>query len=150
MIRRALRSNTSIRVAALVCALAPLLMGPEVRAQEPLTVPAGLPDWTFNIPDKIQPSAVRPEGVVRAPGRAVETEMVGKSIFGSAAIGRKKYPTRPTSTIASVTEVVITGRWMQRTGSAMAMNSTLAKVAMQGPTATRTFWPCWTWLAPVG
>ena len=74
MIRRALRSNTSIRVAALVCALAPLLMGPEVRAQEPLTVPAGLPDWTFNIPDKIQPSAVRPEGVVRAPGSAKEYE----------------------------------------------------------------------------
>ena len=33
-----------------------------------LTVPAGLPDWAFNIPDKIQPTAVRPEGIVKAPG----------------------------------------------------------------------------------
>jgi cytochrome c553 len=49
-------------------------MGLEVRAQEPLTVPAGLPDWAFNIPDKIQPSAVRPEGIVRAPGSAKEYE----------------------------------------------------------------------------
>jgi cytochrome c553 len=49
-------------------------MGPEVRAQEPLTVPPGLPDWTFNIPGKIQPSAVRPEGIVRVPGSAKEYE----------------------------------------------------------------------------
>jgi cytochrome c553 len=49
-------------------------MGREVRAQEPLTVPPGLPDWTFNIPDKVQPSAVRPEGIVRAPGSAKEYE----------------------------------------------------------------------------
>jgi cytochrome c553 len=49
-------------------------MGREVRAQESLTVPPGLPDWTFNIPDKVQPSAVRPEGIVRAPGSAKEYE----------------------------------------------------------------------------
>jgi len=46
----------------------------EVNAQAELTVPAGLPDWTFNIPDKIQPSAVRPEGIVRAPGSPREYE----------------------------------------------------------------------------
>jgi cytochrome c553 len=39
-----------------------------------LSVPAGLPDWAFNISDKIQPSAVRPEGVVRANGSAKEYE----------------------------------------------------------------------------
>jgi cytochrome c553 len=41
-------------------------------AQAPLTVPAGLPDWAFNIPDKIQPPGARPEGSVRAPGSAKE------------------------------------------------------------------------------
>jgi cytochrome c553 len=74
MIRRSLRTDTSGRIAALVCALAPLLMAGEINAQEPLTVPAGLPDWAFNIPDKIQPTAVRPEGIVRAPGSAKEYE----------------------------------------------------------------------------
>ena len=74
MIRRILRSNTSVRIAVLGCALAPLLMMRELDAQEALTVPAGLPDWAFNIPDKIQPSAVRPEGVIRAPGSAKEYE----------------------------------------------------------------------------
>ena len=62
MIRRILRSNTSTRIAVLVCAFAPLLMMREANAQEALTRPAGLPDWAFNIPDKEQPSAVRPEG----------------------------------------------------------------------------------------
>jgi cytochrome c553 len=35
-------------------------------AQAPITVPAGLPDWAFNVPDKVQPASVRPEGIVRA------------------------------------------------------------------------------------
>jgi cytochrome c553 len=39
-----------------------------------LSVPAGLPAWAFNIPDTIQPSAVRPEGTVRANGSAREYE----------------------------------------------------------------------------
>jgi len=60
VIRRILRTNTSVRIAVLVCALAPLLMVRELNAQAALTVPAGLPDWAFNIPDKIQPTAVRP------------------------------------------------------------------------------------------
>ena len=72
MIRRILRANTSVRIAVLVYALAPLLIARELHAQAALTVPAGLPDWAFNIPDKIQPSAVRPEGIVRAPGSAKE------------------------------------------------------------------------------
>src|ERR1019366_8317020 len=37
-----------------------------------LSVPAGLPGWAFNIPNKTQPSAVRPEGIVRAKGSARE------------------------------------------------------------------------------
>jgi cytochrome c553 len=74
VIRRILRTNISVRIAVLVCALATLLIVRELNAQTALTVPAGLPDWTFNIPDKIQPSAVRPEGIVRAPGSAKEYE----------------------------------------------------------------------------
>ena len=72
MIRRILRTNTSVFVSVLACALAPLLIVRELTAQAPLTVPAGLPDWAFNIPDKIQPAAVRPEGIVKVPGSAKE------------------------------------------------------------------------------
>jgi cytochrome c553 len=74
MIRRIPRTSTSVSIAVLVCALAALLTARELRAQEALTVPEGLPDWAFNIPDKIQPSAVRPEGIVRAPGSPKEYE----------------------------------------------------------------------------
>src|ERR1700736_3241469 len=67
------RANTFVRIAVLVCAFAPLsLIVRELNAQAALTVPAGLPDWAFNIPDKIQPTAVRPEGIVKAPGSAKE------------------------------------------------------------------------------
>jgi cytochrome c553 len=74
VIRRILRANPSVRIAVLVCAFAPLLMVCELGAQEALKVPEGLPDWAFNIPDKVQPSAVKPEGIVRAPGSAKEYE----------------------------------------------------------------------------
>jgi cytochrome c553 len=69
-----LRTSPSIRIAVLLCGLAPLLMARGLQAQEALAVPAGLPDWAFNIPDKAQPSAVRPEGIVKAPGSAKEYE----------------------------------------------------------------------------
>jgi cytochrome c553 len=72
VIRPILRKNTSVRIAVLVCAFAPLLMVREPSAQEALKVPDGLPDWAFNIPDKIQPSAVKPEGIIRAPGSTKE------------------------------------------------------------------------------
>ena len=73
MIRRIPRASTFVRIAVLVCAFAPLsLTVRELNAQAALTVPAGLPDWAFNIPDKIQPTAVRPEGIVKAPGSAKE------------------------------------------------------------------------------
>ena len=45
-----------------------------------------------------------------APGKRVDTEMVGKSNFGRAATGRKMYPIMPTRTIPTVNEVVMTGR----------------------------------------
>jgi cytochrome c553 len=74
VIRRISRTNTSVHIAVLVGALAPLLMVQPIRAQQTLTVPAGLPDWAFNIPDKVQPTAVQPQGIVRAPGSAKEYE----------------------------------------------------------------------------
>jgi cytochrome c553 len=74
MIRRILRTSIGVRIAILACALAPFLIARELDAQEVLAVPEGLPDWAFNIPDKVQPSAVRPEGIVRAPGSAKEYE----------------------------------------------------------------------------
>jgi cytochrome c553 len=74
VIRQILRTNTSARIAVLVCALAPLFMPRALHAQEALTIPPGLPDWAFNIPDSIQPSAVRPQGIVRAKGSAKEYE----------------------------------------------------------------------------
>src|SRR5712675_2859591 len=74
MIRRILRTSISVRIAFLACALASLLIARELNAQAALAVPAGLPDWTFNIPDKIQPSAVRPEGIIRVPGSTKEYE----------------------------------------------------------------------------
>jgi cytochrome c553 len=74
VIRRIPRTATSVRTAVLVGALAPFLMVQAPSAQEALKVPDGLPDWAFNIPDKVQPSAVKVEGIVRAPGSAKEYE----------------------------------------------------------------------------
>jgi hypothetical protein len=51
-------------------------------AQAELTVPAGLPDWAFNIPDQVQPSAVRVEGTIKAPGSAKDYD--AKKIAGNA------------------------------------------------------------------
>jgi hypothetical protein len=69
-------------ICVLVCVLAPLLIERPLTAQAALTVPAGLPDWAFNIPDKVQPTAVRPEGIVRAPGSAKEYDAA--AIAGNA------------------------------------------------------------------
>lgn len=80
MIRR--KANMPVRVAALLCALSPVLMVSGAVAQAELTVPAGLPDWTFNIPDKVQPSAVKVEGTIRAPGSSREYD--AKKIAGNA------------------------------------------------------------------
>jgi cytochrome c553 len=74
VIHRIPQTSMSVRIAVLLCAVAPLFTAPAAKAQEPLTVPAGLPDWTFNIPDKVQPSAVKVGGIVKAPGSAKEYE----------------------------------------------------------------------------
>lgn len=72
---RTRRLSTSVRIAALACALAPLLMAHEVRAQQAeLKVPPGLPDWAFNIPDKVQPSAVKIEGTIKVPDSTKQYE----------------------------------------------------------------------------
>src|SRR4051795_6997602 len=68
MVRPIVRSTMSPGAALLALVLAPGLMG------QTLSVPAGLPAWAFNIPDKAQPSAVRPQGTVRAGGSAKEYE----------------------------------------------------------------------------
>jgi len=74
MIRRILRTNISARIAVALCVLPTLFIVRELHAQAALTVPAGLPDWAFNIPDKIQPAAVRPEGIVTVPGSTKKYE----------------------------------------------------------------------------
>jgi len=47
-----------------------------VSAQNPAptTIPNGLPEWAFNIPDKVQPPEPKVPAVVRAPGAAKELE----------------------------------------------------------------------------
>lgn len=74
MRRHTLRTNKSVLITVTVSAIASLLVARELHAQAALTVPAGLPDWAFNIPDKVQPRAVRPEGIVRVPGSSKEYE----------------------------------------------------------------------------
>jgi cytochrome c553 len=73
VIRRCIRANTIVRIAVFLFALvSSAALVTRLEAQAPLTVPAGLPDWAFNIPDKVQPTAIRPEGVVKAPGSKKE------------------------------------------------------------------------------
>src|SRR5258705_3934774 len=40
----------------------------------PTTIPNGLPEWAFNIPDKVQPPEPKVPAVVRAAGAAKEME----------------------------------------------------------------------------
>lgn len=83
MIRPSLRTSISMSIAAAVCAFVPVMMVRDADAQAALSVPAGLPDWTFNIPDKVQPTAVKIEGIIRAPGSPKEYEAT--KIAGNAA-----------------------------------------------------------------
>ena len=55
-----------------------------VRAQNPTptTIPNGLPQWAFNIPDKVQPPEPRVPATVRAPGSSKEYEAT--AIAGNA------------------------------------------------------------------
>jgi cytochrome c553 len=72
--RRHFRSFALPGLAIAACALAPVLMVRDANAQAALSVPAGLPDWAFNIPDKVQPTVVKIEGIIRVPGSAKEYE----------------------------------------------------------------------------
>src|SRR5258705_7191519 len=44
------------------------------QSPAPPTIPNGLPEWAFNIPDKVQPPEPKVPAVVRAPGAAKEME----------------------------------------------------------------------------
>jgi cytochrome c553 len=82
VIRHILRTSASIRIAALACTFAPLLFARPLAAQEALTMPPGLPEWTFNIPGKEQPIGYRPQGIVTVPGSAKQYE--ASKIAGTA------------------------------------------------------------------
>ena len=43
-------------------------------AQNPTTIPNGLPSWAYNIPDKVQPPAEKLSGTIRAPGSSKELD----------------------------------------------------------------------------
>ena len=62
----------SLLASPLTCALTTTLAVQALAAQTALTVPDGLPAWTFNIPDAVQPSGGQPAGLVRVPGSARE------------------------------------------------------------------------------
>lgn len=69
----------------LLLALLPIttILGPrQVFGQTPLTVPNGLPAWTFNIPDKVQPPTAPVTGLVHVPGSAKEYD--AEKIAGNA------------------------------------------------------------------
>lgn len=70
MVRRIVTPSRGLRVAAFAAGLAALAAAGAACAQEALTVPPGLPDWTFNVPDREQPVAFRPQGTVTVPGSA--------------------------------------------------------------------------------
>ena len=62
-------------LACVVCSVA--------TAQEPLTLPNGLPSWAYNIPDKVQPPAGPPQkGLVHVPGSMQEYD--ASKIAGNA------------------------------------------------------------------
>jgi cytochrome c553 len=48
----------------------------------PTTIPNGLPEWAYNIPDKVQPPEPRVPAVVRAPGSS--TELEASAVAGNA------------------------------------------------------------------
>lgn len=64
--------NHWIRVLSLV-----FLFALVSAAQNPTTIPNGLPSWAYNIPDKIQPTAEKLTGTIRAPGSSKEYDVAG-------------------------------------------------------------------------
>jgi hypothetical protein len=47
--------------------LAVLTVAAAAQNPTPTTIPNGLPEWAFNIPDKVQPPEPKVPAVVRAP-----------------------------------------------------------------------------------
>jgi len=103
------RSNTSVCVAVMVCALCFTPRGAGGQRARAAHAPDGLPDWAFNIPDKEQPSAVRPEGIVRAPGSAREYEWA--KVSGN---------TNPPDWFRRASAGTTVGRWRPRTNDLRA------------------------------
>ena len=66
MLSQILRRRLSFHLGFLI------FSSPILHAQATLAIPDGLPAWAFNIPDKVQPASVRPEGMVRAQGSSKE------------------------------------------------------------------------------
>ncbi|MNM21825.1 hypothetical protein D3C81_321910 [compost metagenome] len=77
-----------------------------------------------------------------APGYSVCTWMVGKSTCGKAASGRNLKPTRPASTMASISSAVATGRLMNGVDGLIAPRPSLAPwLAQRWPTLRPVRWP---------
>jgi len=68
-----------IRVSLLVSLFA---VAAAAQNPAPTTIPNGLPEWAFNIPDKVQPPEPRVPSTVRAPGSSKEYEAT--AIAGNA------------------------------------------------------------------
>ncbi|HEV2201360.1 MAG TPA: hypothetical protein VGR73_16195 [Bryobacteraceae bacterium] len=64
--------NHWIRVLSLV-----FLFALVSAAQNPTSIPNGLPSWAYNIPDKVQPPAEKLTGTIRAPGSSKEYDVAG-------------------------------------------------------------------------
>src|SRR5438552_8268539 len=61
--------STWIKIPLLVSLFA---VAAAAQAPAPQTIPNGLPEWAYNIPDKVQPSSEPLTGKVRAPGSSKE------------------------------------------------------------------------------
>jgi len=76
-----MRHAVRVLVAAL---LATALVKGAVQAQNPTptTIPNGLPEWAYNLPDKVQPPEPKVPATVRAAGSSREYEAT--AIAGNA------------------------------------------------------------------
>jgi cytochrome c553 len=65
-----------------LCAVAALTVVVAAQNPAPTTIPNGLPEWAYNIPDKVQPPEPKVPAVVRVQGSAKEYE--ASAIAGNA------------------------------------------------------------------
>src|SRR5271169_5842423 len=82
-----------------------MLVVPRLLDEVISVIPAILPNWRSS-------GVATEEAMISglAPGRLAPTEIVGKSICGSAETGNSRNATAPASAIAAVRSVVATGR----------------------------------------